>query len=149
MAKQLCPNDGTVMHRDIRALTITYKNLSETTDIPGWSCKKCKERIFSGVDLKESARILNRLRARDMGLLEPAKIKRIRQKLNLTQEQAGCLIGGGPRAFQKYESGDLLPSLGVNNLLIVLDHSPSELSVLEKNLRKKTNKLYGHDRPQA
>ena len=39
MTKQLCPNDGTVMYRDVRPLTITYKNLSETIDVPGWSCK--------------------------------------------------------------------------------------------------------------
>ena len=49
---------------------------------------------------------LNRLKARTEGLLEPEEIRRIRKKLGLTQAAAGELIGGGPRAFQKYETGD-------------------------------------------
>jgi HTH-type transcriptional regulator / antitoxin MqsA len=41
------------------------------------------------------------------------------------------LIGGGPRAFQKYESGDLLPSRAISNALILLDRDPDALSVLK------------------
>ena len=63
--------------------------------------------------MKVSDRVLNRLKARTEGLLEPEEIRRIRKKLGLTQEEAGELIGGGPRAFQKYETGDLLPSRGI------------------------------------
>jgi DNA-binding transcriptional regulator YiaG len=33
-------------------------------------------------------------------------IRRIRERLGLTQVEAGEVLGGGPRAFQKYESGD-------------------------------------------
>jgi HTH-type transcriptional regulator/antitoxin MqsA len=62
--------------------------------------------------MKISDRALNRLKARTEGLLEPEDIRRIRKRLGLTQEAAGELIGGGPRAFEKYENGDLLPSRG-------------------------------------
>ena len=150
MAKQLCPNDGTVMHREVRPLTITYKNLSETIDVPGWSCKKCNERVFSGKDLKESAQVLNRLRAKDFGLLDPEEIKRIRKKLDLSQKDAGILIGGGLRAFQKYESGELLPSRGIDTSLRLLDDDPSKLSILKEQFQKRINKFYhDHDRPRA
>jgi HTH-type transcriptional regulator/antitoxin MqsA len=40
------------------------------------------------------------------------------------------MIGGGPRAFQKYESGDLLPSRAANSALALLGHNPESLSVL-------------------
>jgi HTH-type transcriptional regulator/antitoxin MqsA len=60
----------------------------------------------------------------------PEGIKRIRLKLGLTQETAGELIGGGPRAFQKYEAGDLLPKPCDRQSLALLDHDPSGLSVL-------------------
>ena len=60
----------------------------------------------------------------------PEEIKRIRAKLGLTQEEAGELIGGGARAFQKYEAGDLLPSRGVGSALALLDRDPEGLSVL-------------------
>jgi len=52
--------------------------------------------------------MLNLLKARSENLPEPEEIRRIRKKLCLSQEKAGLLIGGGPRAFQKYESGFLL-----------------------------------------
>jgi len=150
MNEQKCPNDGSTMRREVKPLTLTYKDQSETADFPGWTCPKCSERVFSGLDLKGSSRIMNRHRARDFGLLDPDEIRRIRKKLGLSQQKAGILIGGGPRAFQKYESSDLLPSLGVNNTLMILDHNPSELAVLEKRLQKTINKMYGHhDRPPA
>ena len=70
--------------------------------------------------MKVSDRALNRLKARTEGLLEPEEIKRIRKKLGLTQEAAGEIIGGGPRAFQKYETGDLLPSRAISSALALL-----------------------------
>ena len=69
--------------------------------------------MHTGKDMQVSDRRLNRLKALGEGLLTPENIRRIRQKLRLSQEAAGMLIGGGPRAFQKYESGDLLPSRGI------------------------------------
>jgi len=36
----------------------------------------------------------------------------------------------GPRAFQKYEAGDLLPSRGVGSALALLVRDPEGLSVL-------------------
>ena len=35
-----------------------------------------------------------------------------------------------PRAFQKYETGDLLPSQAIGSALVLLDHDPSALEVL-------------------
>jgi HTH-type transcriptional regulator/antitoxin MqsA len=79
---------------------------------------------------------LNRLKARTEGLLQPEEIKRIRKKLGLTQEAAGELIGGGPRAFQKYETGDLMPSRAVSSALVLLDHDPKSLTVLKARQAK-------------
>ncbi len=83
-----------------------------------------------------SDRVLNLLKARAEGLVEPDEIRRIRNKLHLTQEQAGNLIGGGPRAFQKYEAGDLLPSRAISSALTLLDNDPSALALLKGRRRK-------------
>lgn len=48
------------------------------------------------------------------------EIRAIRKKLKLTQVQAGTILGGGKKAFQKYESGEILPSRAISNLLRVL-----------------------------
>ena len=54
----------------------------------------------------------------------PEDIRRIRLKLGLTQEEAGQRIGGGRRAFSKYESGAVQPSAAVTNFLDILDRNP-------------------------
>jgi len=143
MTNPVCPETGAPMHRSVRPMTITYKGESITFDMPGWYCDQSEEGIHTGADMKVSDRMLNRLKARSEGLLEPEEIRRIRKKLKLSQEAAGLLIGGGPRAFQKYESGDLLPSRAVSSALILLDHDPKALPVLTKRHGKTTNALHG------
>ncbi len=99
--------------------------------MPGWYGDQPDEGIFEAEDMKVSDRALNRLKARTEGLLEPEEIRRIRRKLGLTQEAAGEIIGGGPRAFQKYETGDLLTSRAISSALVLLDRDPKAIEVLE------------------
>ncbi len=130
MDSPVCPETGAPMQRGVRPMTLTYKGQSITVNMPGWYCDQSEEGILTGEDMKISDRALNRLKARSEGLLEPEEIRRIRKRLGLTQEAAGDLIGGGPRAFQKYEAGDLLPSRAISNALLLLDHAPEGLAVL-------------------
>lgn len=131
MNERISPETGALLHRDARPMTLSYKGAEVTFDMPGWYSATSDESIHSGADLRVSDRNLNLLKARAEGLLEPAEIRRIRKKLHLTQEQAGSLIGGGPRAFQKYEGGDLLPSRAINSALTLLDRDPSGLDALK------------------
>jgi HTH-type transcriptional regulator/antitoxin MqsA len=131
MADPVCPETGAPMHRDTRPMTLTYKGESLTFDMPGWYCDTSEESVHTGADMKISDRMLSRLKARSEGLLAPEDIRRIRKKLGLSQAAAGEVIGGGPRAFQKYEAGDLLPSRAISSALLLLDHDPAALRVLE------------------
>jgi len=131
MNNPICPETGSPMYRGVRPMTLTYKDQSLTFDMPGWYCDQSDESIHSGDDMKVSDRMLNLLKARSEGLLEPEQIRRIRKKLHLSQEAAGMLIGGGPRAFQKYECGDLLPSRAISSALLLLNHDPEALSLLK------------------
>lgn len=133
----ICPKTGAPMHRGVRPVILTYKGESITFDMPGWYCDESDEGIHTGKDMKVSDRILNRLKARSEGLLEPEEIRRIRKKLRLSQEAAGLLIGGGRRAFQKYESGDMLPSRAMVSVLLLLDASPQALEILAERHGKK------------
>lgn len=132
----ICPKTGAPMHRDVRPITLTYKGESITFNMPGWYCDSSDESIHTGDDMKVSDRMLNRLKVLAEGLLEPEEIRRIRKKLGLTQTEAGQMIGGGPRAFQKYESGDLLPSRAISSALTLLDHDPKALTVLQTRQTK-------------
>lgn len=62
--------------------------------------------------------------------MSPEEIRRIRERLGLSQVEAGELLGGGPRAFTKYESGTIKPAASVSNLLKLLDMNPEMLASL-------------------
>ncbi len=62
--------------------------------------------------------------------LAPEDIRRIRERLGLTQVEAGELLGGGLRAFQKYESGKVAPAAPTANLLRLLEADPRTLEAL-------------------
>jgi HTH-type transcriptional regulator/antitoxin MqsA len=70
-----------------------------------------------------------------LGGVYAPRVKAVRKKLGLTQEEAGRIIGGGRRAFQKYESGATPPSEAAVGLIEILDRHPEELETL-RNLRR-------------
>ncbi len=137
MINPTCPETGEPMFRSVRPMTIAYKGQKATFDMPGWYCDASDESIHTGEDMKVSDRALNRLKAKAEGLLDPEAVKRIRKRLNLTQKDAGRLIGGGPNAFQKYESGDIVVSHAVMSALLLLDRDPSGLSLLRQRVQQK------------
>lgn len=137
MTNPTCPKTGQPMFRDVRPMTVTYKGRQATFGMPGWYCDASDESIHTGEDMKVSDRALNRLKAQVEGLLEPETVRRIRKRLHLTQKDAGRLIGGGPNAFQKYESGDVVVSHAVTSALLLLDRDPSGLSVLKQRVGQK------------
>jgi len=110
--------------------------------MPGWYCDQSDESIHDGDDMKVSDRALNRLKARVERLPEPEEIRRIRRKPGLTQAAAGELIGGGPRTFQKHETGDLLPSRAIGSALVLLDHDPKAPRVLKQRQMKTSAAAY-------
>ena len=60
--------------------------------------------------------------------LEPDQIRIIREGLGLSQREAGQVLGGGPNAFAKYESGTLAPAAA---LPLVLRDNPAALGTLQ------------------
>ncbi len=121
---------GERLTRDIRPFTITYQGHSKTFDMPGWYPAGEGEATVTDKDLKIYDKAIKELKAEAEHLLLPAEIRSIRKRLKLTQVQAGNILGGGKKAFQKYESGETLPSRAISNLLRVLSKEPSLLNVL-------------------
>ena len=65
--------------------------------------------------------------------ITPEEIRAIREGLGLSQVEAGRLIGGGPSAFGKYESGTTNPAAAVAKLLRLLEASPDAADTLLGN----------------
>lgn len=119
------PETGKVLSRSVRQQTVNVGSLSRTVEVPGWYPEDDSDSIHSGADLKVLDAAYLELR-----VAYAARVKAVRKRLKLTQEEAGRIIGGGKRAFQKYESGATPPSDAAIGLLEILDRHPEELETL-------------------
>jgi len=137
-SKKTCPACGASMLHETRQDTVDYKGHSKSFDVTGWWCSSCDEAIFEGPELEAAERAFVELRAEVESVLLPEEVAEIRTKLNLSQREAGKILGGGPRAFQKYEAGAVPVSAPMNNLLLLLGKDPKRLEELRRLLRTKT-----------
>lgn len=126
------------MLHETRQDTVDYKDHSKSFNVTGWWCSSCDEAIFEGPELEAAERAFVELRAEVESVLLPEEVAEIRTKLNLSQREAGKILGGGPRAFQKYEAGAVPVSAPMNNLLLLLGKDPKRLEELRRLLRTKT-----------
>jgi HTH-type transcriptional regulator/antitoxin MqsA len=127
---EICHECGSKMYRDTRPDNITYKGETVTVQQPGWYCSGCDEAVLSGKDVKATEPAFLELKAKVEGLLTPEEIKAIRKKLHLSQAAAGEILGGGPRAFYKYENGLTLLSRPMSNQLTLLANDPARIDEL-------------------
>lgn len=127
---QPCPECGGTMQYEKHDDVIVYKGHSRTIRTLGWWCSSCDEAIFTGEPLVAHERAFQQLKAEVEGVLGPKEVVRIRTALGLSQRKAGEILGGGPRAFQKYESGKQALSVPMSHLLRLLARDPSRLREL-------------------
>ena len=56
--------------------------------------------------------------------LSPLVIRAIRETCGLSQQDAARVFGGGPKAFEKYEAGEVAPSSAMTRLLLLVAKRP-------------------------
>lgn len=103
---------------DFRGLELTVSGLQRSV------CGKCshifesrQQNVQNGNATRAAYAVeRDRLRERD-GLLSSFEIESIRNNFHLGQRDAAVLFGGGPNAFNKYESGEVLQSIPMDRLL--------------------------------
>lgn len=118
------------MRRAVRSLPFTYKGETISVEQPGWYCEDCREGVLTQEDMAATQPVLQDFKARVEGVMTPAEVRDVRKRLRLSQRRASALLGGGERSFQKYESGAVMVSHAMSNLLRVLSAEPALLSVL-------------------
>ena len=128
-----CIECGARAIRSRRSVSIEYQGRSAKCRVTGDWCTspECGESVLDGDALKTLARARATFKAEARKLITPAEIAAIREELGLSQRAAGKILGGGPIAFHKYESGKQLPSAPMSNLLRVLRRYPEDLALLE------------------
>jgi HTH-type transcriptional regulator / antitoxin MqsA len=123
--ERIHPETGKPLRRGVRPQTVRFGAFARTVDVPGWYPDDDSDSVHSGADLAESDRVFHEVKA-----AYAAHIRSVRKRLKLTQEEAGRLIGGGRRAFQKYEKGLMAPNEAAIGLIEILARRPEELATL-------------------
>lgn len=124
------PETGATLRRDIRPFTVEYRGLRRIVSLPGWYPAGDGDALHLGADMTAVDAALAEMKS-EFRKEQAAYVAAVRKKLGLSQRQAGEVIGGGPRAFQKYESGEVGPSEAMLNLLRLLENDPSRLHELQ------------------
>lgn len=119
------PETGETLRRGVRRQAVRYGSLVREVEVPGWYPDGEGDGIHAGADLAEADRVYRELRAEYAG-----RVRDARRRLKLSQEEAGRIIGGGKRAFQKYESGAVPPSDAAVGLIELLIRHPEEIETL-------------------
>ena len=116
-----CPVCGGALQREERSTPYDYKEHTIEIMQSGEYCSDCGEAFLSPQDLKSTRKQIADFKRHVDHLLTTDEIRAIRKKLNLTQEKASVLFGGGVRAFHKYETGENAQSRSLDILLKLLD----------------------------
>lgn len=132
-----CGNPKSMGRFENQRFTIEHAGVRKEVDrLSGWRCKECDEVEFDPESAVRYATAGDELvlHARKR---EQMELKRIRQKLDLTQQDAAIITGGGHNAFSRYERGAARPVPAVMNLFRILDRHPELLrEVLPESRRK-------------
>jgi HTH-type transcriptional regulator/antitoxin MqsA len=119
------PETGETLRRGVRRQTVRYGSLARAVDVPGWYPEGAGDGVHTGPDLAAADGAFRELRDE-----YSAHVRQARKRLKLSQEEAGRIIGGGKRAFQKYESGATPPSDAAVGLIELLIRHPEDVETL-------------------
>lgn len=128
-----CPVCGAAdLIHDTRDLPYIYKG--ETTTIPGLTgdfCTACDEVVLDRVQGDRFSELVGAFQRQvNAAIVDPGFIVSVRKKLELNQQEAGEIFGGGVNAFSRYEKGKTRPPLSLVKLFKLLDRHPELLGEL-------------------
>jgi HTH-type transcriptional regulator/antitoxin MqsA len=120
---------GRPLRRGVKLLAINVDGHTFKYCQPGWWASlddpDDNDGQLTGEDnvVRAAARREARASARH-SVLTPLVIKAIREACNLSQQDAAKVFGGGAKAFEKYESGEVSPSSSMTRLLLLAAKNP-------------------------
>lgn len=95
-------------------------------------CEACGSEIGSTEQTRQNKRVMTAFKKEVDGLLTGEQVRELRKGLGINQKQARAIFGGGPTAFSKYESDDIIQSEAMDNLLRAAKRFPMVAAWLAK-----------------
>jgi DNA-binding transcriptional regulator YiaG len=90
------------------------------------------EQIHDWVLTEEAHREIDRLKAREIGLLSPEQLRELRERHGLTQWEIGALFQVGEKSWCRWESGKHRPSRSINLLIRALYDGELSIDYLQR-----------------
>jgi HTH-type transcriptional regulator/antitoxin MqsA len=121
---------GRPMTRGEKLVTFKVQGHPYSYKQPGWWCSLTDPDDMEGqlVDgdnqVADMARRTAKALAHGERVFVPVVIRAIRERCGLTQRQAGLSFGTGEKSFEKYESGEIVPSAPTKRLLRLAMEKP-------------------------
>ena len=133
MEFEACPVCGSKkIVKQITSEIFEYKGHQKTIDgCEKIVCKDCEESFFTDETSKRNEKIIRDFHREIDNLLTSSEMVKIRTSLGFTQKVFGELLGGGPKAFAKYESSVLTQSRAMDNLIRIVDTFPETIAFLK------------------
>lgn len=98
-----------------------------------WECSNCHIALFDDACAKDNRRAWIAFQKHVDGVPTGVEIKALRNKLGLTSEAAGNILGGGPKAFSKYENEEIIPQGAMRTLLALLIKFPHVMALIQQS----------------
>ncbi len=121
---------GRPMTRGEKLVTFKLQGHAYSYKQPGWWCSLTDpedtegQLVDSDNQVADMARRTAKALAHGERVFVPVVIRAIRQRCGLTQREAGLTFGTGEKSFEKYESGEIVPSAPTKRLLRLAMDNP-------------------------
>ncbi len=141
----LCPICGEgALSSSITLRDVEYKGHAGHVHELSSVCNLCGVEQASPEQLRNNKRAMTAFKKETDGLLTGREVRRIRERLGLTQQQAAEIFGGGPIAFAKYEADDVSQSEAMDKLIRLASASDEVFQLLCSGFRATVDESW-HD----
>lgn len=103
---------------------VEYRGVKRELPLLVSDCDTCGSETATADQVRQNKRVMVAFKKEVDGLLTGAEVRALRKSLNINQEEAARMFGGGPVAFSKYEKDDVVQSESMNKLLCVARKFP-------------------------
>lgn len=134
MTNQLCPIcESGYLHAHTEQVEVDYMGQTGTMPSQYSVCDACGSEQAGAAEARFNKRAMIGFKKSVQGLLTGAEVREMRTRWKLSQADAAKVFGGGPVAFSKYESDDVMQSDAMDKLLRLANDVPAALDKLMAN----------------
>ncbi|WOX04717.1 type II toxin-antitoxin system MqsA family antitoxin [Microbulbifer pacificus] len=118
MSNEMCPICGEGhLTEQVELEATEYKGEHGSTALHYLLCDVCGSEQAGAKEVRKNKRAVIAFKKKVDGLLSSSEIRELRKNFNISQSDAAKIFGGGPVAFSKYESDDVMQSESMDKLL--------------------------------